>query len=263
MGPRSVDAEHSRRGKWTRITRTRGCTTSGTAVPSRLPRAISGFCSTVKRGNQMIYLPRQALLAIAVFGTLAAGCGQTPPGASVNAAEDGSTPPATSPSASQRSSVPSDEVQGQGNLQVDRREDVSLDQARQRVDFPVAPPPATPAGWEPAGSQLIDYDADSDGVPDANHYLLSFRPKGADEAAHAGLSIRQATDTGRPDDFDALETTRLDDGTVAHLTDPPEDAPGGAVTWWRNGGYYTVSAHGLSLDRLVTIANQLNANLGD
>lgn len=211
-----------------------------------------------------MYLPRQTLLAIAVVGTLIAGCGQAPPGASVNAAEGESTPPATSPSASERSSVPpSNEVQGQGKLQVDRREDVSLEQARQRVEFPVAPPPDVPAGWEPAGSQLIDYDADSDGVPDATHYLLSFRPKGADEAAHAGLSIRQATDTGRPDDFDALETTRLDDGTVAHLTDPPGDAPGGAVTWWRNGGYYTVSAHGLALDRLVTIAKQLNANLGD
>lgn len=213
----------------------------------------------------MMKLPRHVLVALAVVSLLAAGCGQGPQGPTVSAGDDGSAASGASSPASEQSSTPSGEQSGQsqGNLQVDRRENVSVEQARDQVEFPVGAPPAVPPGWVSAGSQLVDYDADNDGVPDATHYIVSFRPKGADKTAHAGLSIRQATDTGRPDDFDALESTTLDDGTVAYLTDPPGDAPSGAVTWWRDGGYYTVSAHGLPLDRLVTIANRLNAHLDD
>lgn len=140
--------------------------------------------------------------------------------------------------------------------------EMPADEAQDLVDFPIVVPDEIPNGWRQTVSQVIHYDRNDDGVVDFTHFELGYRPHGAAETDHAGLTIIQADDTGRPGFIDSLATTTLADDTIAYLTELPEGQIGGAVTWWREDGYYVVSAAEMDLTDLESIANSMVAALG-
>lgn len=194
------------------------------------------------------------LPVLGVFGTLSAGL------ASESAPAGPTAPDADVAVAALEPILPRSQLRSLDNPQLttDEWNVLSLADALQAVPYEARIPDSLPTGWEVVGAAILPLDVSGDGEPDVHRLEMGLLPAGAAADAHVGLKIIQSEQLGPvPDEFRALPSVELSDGSTAYLTRPTGELPQGAVTWWSESIYFTVSAAGLDVEALIEIAESM------